>query len=178
MIILNQNKCYCPFQEHGGLLCVKAALASVLLVACGLRRRNIQVDLGALRGLHSSYCEKPGQLVQGDPRTYSTGCISEWSWNEGCYCCCLERETPWGLIKCICGCQRARQRRSIPSNSYFVAQVKKCLCQTLSLIAACNTIMVCDCYLNVSLVLNTACPCSPVPCRMNRWLWSPWRGAL
>ena len=33
-------------------------------------------------------------------------------------------------------------------------------------------------YLNVSLVLNTACPCSPVPCRMNRWLWSPWSGAL
>lgn len=79
-------------------MCVKAALASVLLVPCGLRRQNIQVDLGALRGLHSSYCEKPGQLVQGDPRTYSIQYISEWSRNEGCYCC-LETETALGAYE-------------------------------------------------------------------------------
>lgn len=54
------------------------------------------------------------------------------------------------------------------------------LCETRVLIAACHQYNngMSLYYLNVSLVLNTACPCSPVPCRMNKWLWSPWRGAL
>lgn len=93
----------------GGLLCMKAALASVLLVPCGLRRQNIQVDLGALRGLYS-YWKKPGQLAQGDPATYSIQYISGWSLNEGP--CCLELVGAWGLLSawtCV------RQRRNISS---------------------------------------------------------------
>ena len=31
---------------------------------------------------------------------------------------------------------------------------------------------------NVSFVLNTAWPCRPVPCRMNKWLKSPMRGIV
>ena len=31
-----------------------------------------------------------------------------------------------------------------------------------------------ECGLKDSLVLKTAWPCRPVPCLMNRWLWSPW----
>lgn len=85
-----------------GLLYMKGALASVLQVPCGLRRRNIQVDLGALRGLHSSYWKKPGQLAQGDPGTYSIKNISERSLNEG-GCCCLELETTWGLFSAAVG---------------------------------------------------------------------------
>lgn len=87
-------------------MCIKAALANVLLDPCGLRRQNIQVDLGALRGLHTSYWEKSGQLVQGDPGTYSIEYISEWSLNEGCYCCCLELEAAWVLLS---ACTAVRQ---------------------------------------------------------------------
>lgn len=41
-----------------------------------------------------------------------------------------------------------------------------------------ESVWVCVSHLKVSLVLNTACPCNPVPWRMNRWLWSPCSGAL
>lgn len=105
-------------------MCIKAALASVLVDPCGLRRQNIQVDLGVLRGLHTSYWEKPGQLAQGDPGTYSIEYISEWSLNEGCYCCCLELEAAWGVFSaCTAVREPDRGGVSLATHSFCLKSV-------------------------------------------------------
>lgn len=168
MIGPDQYKRQCPVCERRGLLRFKAALATFLLDPCGPLRQNVQVDSGPLRGLTSSHWEETWaslhKVIQG-PALYT----SEQSLNEGCYCCCLELEALQSLFSaCTAVREPGRRGGGIVSSVCVVLKTAGHLCNNGML----------ECYLKVSLVLNTACPCSPVPCLMNRWLWSPWRGAL